>query len=164
MVAHGCNLQNTWLQADVVGCRIMSDQQWSLAPLHGVLACARPGFLLAGPLGRPGFPSWLGRNSTGTKRMRLLRELGGHMQVHASGDKAEIRQAYVPALRHTLLAPLLARGSDGIADVIALLDEYNLSKVPLPASLGSAGCNHARSGGCHRMASRTSPRCHCLHP
>ena len=37
-----------------VGCRIMSDQQWSLAPLHGVLACARPGYLLAGPLGRPG--------------------------------------------------------------------------------------------------------------
>ena len=32
----------------------MSDQQWSLAPLHGVLACARPGYLLAGPLGRPG--------------------------------------------------------------------------------------------------------------
>ena len=42
-----------------VGCRIMSDQQWSLAPLHGVLACARPGYLLAGPLGRPGtLPSY----------------------------------------------------------------------------------------------------------
>eukprot|EP00964_Phaeocystis_antarctica_P057893 scaffold34289_cov52-Phaeocystis_antarctica.AAC.2 len=37
----------------------MSDQQWSLAPLHGVLACARPGYLLAGPLGRPGtLPSY----------------------------------------------------------------------------------------------------------
>ena len=64
-----------------VGCRIMSDQQWSLAPLHGVLACARPGFMLAGPLGRPGFPSWLGKNSTMTKRARLLREFGGHMQA-----------------------------------------------------------------------------------
>jgi replication factor C subunit 1 len=69
------------VEADVVGCRIMSDQQWSLAPLHGVLACARPGFLLSGPMGRPGFPSWLGRNSTGTKRARLLREVSGHMQA-----------------------------------------------------------------------------------
>jgi len=116
------------VEGDVVGCRIMSDQQWSLAPLHGVLACARPGHILAGPLGRPGFPSWLGKNSTMTKRARLLREFGGHMQAQASGDKAEIRQAYVPALRAKLLAPLLARGSDGIPEVIALLDEYHLSK------------------------------------
>merc|ERR1740133_444589 len=63
-----------------------------------------------------------------TKRARLLREFGGHMQAQASGDKAEIRQAYVPALRTKLLAPLLERGSDGIPEVIALLDEYHLSK------------------------------------
>eukprot|EP00964_Phaeocystis_antarctica_P097063 scaffold63257_cov59-Phaeocystis_antarctica.AAC.1 len=43
---------------------------------------AAPGYyLLAGPLGRPGFPSWLGKNSTMTKRARLLREFGGHMQA-----------------------------------------------------------------------------------
>ena len=28
-----------------------------------------------------GFPSWLGKNSTMTKRARLLREFGGHMQA-----------------------------------------------------------------------------------
>ena len=37
-----------------VGCRIMAEQQWGLAPLHGVLSCARPGAMLAGPFGRPG--------------------------------------------------------------------------------------------------------------
>ena len=71
------------VEGDVVGCRIMAEQQWGLAPLHGVLSCARPGAMLAGPFGRPGFPSWLGRNSTLTKRSRLLRELGGHMQAPA---------------------------------------------------------------------------------
>ena len=84
--------------------------------------------MLAGPFGRPGFPSWLGRNSTLTKRSRLLRELGGHMQAQASGDKAEIRQAYVPALRTQLLKPLLERGGDAIPEVIAMLDEYQLTK------------------------------------
>ena len=32
----------------------MAEQQWGLAPLHGVLSCARPGAMLAGPFGRPG--------------------------------------------------------------------------------------------------------------
>jgi len=115
-------------EADVVGSRISREQQWGLAPLHGALACARPGFLLQGPFGRANFPSWLGRNSTNTKRARLLRECASHMQLHASGDKAEVRQAYVPALRSKLLKPLLERGNDGIPDVLAALDEYNLSK------------------------------------
>jgi len=115
-------------EADTVGSRISREQQWSLAPLHGALACARPGFLMQGNAGRPSFPSWLGRNSTGTKRARLLRECASHMQAHASGDKSEIRQAYVPVLRSKLLQPLVERGSDGIPDVLAALDEYNLSK------------------------------------
>jgi len=115
-------------EADVVGNRILREQSWSLAPLHGALSCARPGFLLAAPVGRPGFPQWLGRNSTTNKRARLLRECAGHMQAHASGDKAEIRQAYFPALRKQLLAPLRERGNDGIAEVLGMLDAYNLSK------------------------------------
>ena len=40
------------------------------------------------------------------------------MQAQASGDKAEIRQAYVPALRTQLLKPLLERGSDAIPEVL----------------------------------------------
>ena len=37
-------------------------------------------------------------------------------------------QAYVPALRTQLLKPLLERGSDAIPEVIAMLDEYQLTK------------------------------------
>ena len=110
-------------EADVVGSRIAREQQWALAPLHGVLACARPGFKAAGAFGRPNFPSWLGRNSTQTKRTRLLRECASHMSAQAPGDKAEIRQSYMPALRSTLLKPLLERGNTGIPDVLATLDE-----------------------------------------
>ena len=115
-------------EGDVVGNKIGKEQQWGLAPLHGVLACAKPAWHAQGMVGRPNFPSWLGRNSTATKRTRLLRECASHMQANASGDKSEIRQAYLPALRARLLRPLLDQGNDGIPEVLATLDEYGLSK------------------------------------
>ena len=114
--------------SDVIGGRIMREQEWSLAPLHGALSCVAPGYFMQGNLGRVQFPSWLGRNSTATKRQRLLREATSHMQAQISGSKEEVRQTYVPALRKPLLRPLLDRGADGAVEVIELLDAYGLSK------------------------------------
>ena len=63
--------------SDVVGARILKEQQWGLAPLHGALSCLAPGYMMQGNLGRLQFPQWLGRNSTGnSKRQRPLRALG----------------------------------------------------------------------------------------
>jgi hypothetical protein len=105
--------------SDVVGARILKEQQWGLAPLHGALSCLAPGYMMQGNLGRLQFPQWLGRNSTGksteaptapsrarrmqvvlttapdalptgTKRQRLLRELTGHLSAHVSGSKEEV--------------------------------------------------------------------------
>ena len=115
-------------ESDVVGKRISSEQQWSLAPLHGIMSCCAPGFFAQGTIGRVNFPAWLGRNSTSTKRQRLLRECTSHMQAQISGSKEEVRQSYVPALREALLRPLRDRGADGIPEVLELLDAYGLSK------------------------------------
>ena len=114
--------------ADTVGARILKEQLWALAPLHGVLSCVAPGFHMQGNLGRVQFPSWLGRNSTATKRQRQLREATCHMQAAVSGSNTEVRASYIPALRPRLLAPMLRRGGDGCAETIELMDEYNLSK------------------------------------
>ena len=114
--------------ADVVGCRIAKEQQWSLAPLHGTLSCVAPGFYTQGNLGRLGFPSWLGRNSTSIKRQRQLRECTAHMQATISGSKEEVRQSYLPALRGPLLKPMLDRGADGTGEVLEMLDSYSLAK------------------------------------
>ena len=77
--------------ADVVSARVSSQQQWSLAPLHGALSCLAPGACVQGNISRLQFPVWLGRNSTNTKRWRLLGECATHMQVgsgalHASAQ------------------------------------------------------------------------------
>ncbi|EOD33929.1 putative clamp loader replication factor C subunit 1 [Emiliania huxleyi CCMP1516] len=116
-------------ESDVVGSRIVREQQWTLSPLQGVLACARPGFFAAGGItSQARFPAFLGRFSTANKRQRLLRECASHMQAQASASKAEVRCSYVPALRSALVRPLKTSGSDGIEATLALLDEYSLTK------------------------------------
>ena len=114
--------------SDVIGNRIVKEQQWGLAPLHGALSCLAPGYMMQGNVPRLNFPSWLGRNSTANKRQRLLKELSGHMQHHISGSKEEVRQAYVPSLRPGLLRPLVERAGEGAEEVIGMLDEYGLTK------------------------------------
>ena len=79
-------------------------------------------------VGRPTFPQWLGRNSTATKRQRLLREISGHLGAKVSASKDEVRASYVSALRGPLLTPLAERGAEGIDDVIGTLDDYGLTK------------------------------------
>ena len=115
--------------SDTVQTQIMSQQEWGLAPLCGVLSTVGPGLMMRGTgPGRMQFPGWLGRNSTANKRQRLLKEAAAHMAGKISAGKAEVRQSYVPALRPRLLRPLQADGTDGAGAVLELLDEYGLTK------------------------------------
>ena len=50
------------------------------------------------------------------------------MRLNVSGDRSEIRQTYLPVLVKQLSAPLVAQGQDGIEEVIALMDDYYLTK------------------------------------
>jgi len=120
---------NMIAQADIVQSAIMSQQQWALAPLAGALSCYGPGLMMRGNgPGRVQFPMWLGRNSTATKRQRLLKEVAGHMAHKISASKHEVRASYMPAMRPRLLEPLTRHGADGAEAVLEQLDEYNLSK------------------------------------
>ena len=127
---HRASLASDFIaMSDLVGTSILRDQQWSLAPLHGALSCIAPGIMMRGTgPGRVQFPGWLGRNSTANKRQRVLREAACHMAGVISASKTEVRQAYLPALRPLLLAPLLQDGANGVAQVVETLDEYNLNK------------------------------------
>ncbi|BGP50272.1 DNA replication factor C complex subunit Rfc1 [Rhodotorula kratochvilovae] len=106
-----------------------TQQQWSLMPLHGMLSCVRPAsYCYGGGGGFPTFPSWLGKNSTQNKLNRALSEIQIRMRLRVSGDKREIRQAYLPTLFPRLVTPLQERGTDAVDEVIELMDEYFLSK------------------------------------
>jgi hypothetical protein len=80
------------------------------------------GFLL------PRMLQWLGKNSSTNKSRRLIQELSTHTALSIGQGFTPMRLEYVPYLRTMLLKPLLDRGSDGVEEVLRLLDEYGLSK------------------------------------
>jgi len=72
--------------------------------------------------------SWLGKNSTTNRLKNALGDVQIRMRLNVSGDRSEIRQTYLPVLMKQLSAPLAAQGQDGIEEVIALMDDYYLTK------------------------------------
>ncbi|CAE6420324.1 Replication factor C subunit 1 Short=Replication factor C1 [Rhizoctonia solani AG-1 IB] len=57
------------------------------------------------------------------------------MRLKVSGNKAEIRQSYIPSLLPRLVRPLIEEGSNGVPSVIEIMDEYYLSKDEWDAML-----------------------------
>jgi replication factor C subunit 1 len=54
---------------------------------------------------------WLGQNSKQNKLQRQLGDLQIRMRLKVSGNKAEIRQSYIPALFPHAVHPLMDRGA-----------------------------------------------------
>ncbi|TFK35074.1 replication factor RFC1 C terminal domain-containing protein [Crucibulum laeve] len=110
------------------------EQHWGLMPLHAVCSTIRPAAALYGMgahYGGPGamsFPQWLGQNSKQNKLSRQLGDVQIRMRLKVSGDKAEIRQSYIPALFPHIVKPLTESGASAIEEVIETMDQYYLSK------------------------------------
>ncbi|KXS17538.1 DNA replication factor C, large subunit, partial [Gonapodya prolifera JEL478] len=116
------------IAGDLVSSAMRSMNNWGLMPVHAVLSCVCPSFCAAGNPPQPAFTSVLGNMSKSSKAYRQLKELQMHTRTHVSCDKLEFRDSYLPAFVPTLSKPLLDAGSEGIARVIQLLDEYWLTK------------------------------------
>ena len=111
-----------------------NDQHWELLP-----ACAgfalRAGAFVQGYQGFPEFTMWMGKNSSRGRKFRLTQEIALHSMLSTGQGFGAIRLEYAPYLRSFLLAPLLEKGTEGIAEVIQLLDDYGLSKEDFSESL-----------------------------
>ena len=82
------------------------------------------------------FPQWLGKNSSRSKRARLLAELGLHLSSHVSGGREAVRLEYFDLLRARIMAPLVApnaseHSAEAAEAAIVLLDAYGLSSTDL---------------------------------
>ncbi|KAF8164745.1 replication factor RFC1 C terminal domain-containing protein [Crassisporium funariophilum] len=110
------------------------EQHWGLMPLHAVCSTVKPASLLYGTgvhYGGPNsmsFPQWLGQNSKQSKLNRQLGDVQIRMRLKVSGNKAEIRQSYIPALFPHIVKPLVDVGAGAVEEVIERMDEYYLSK------------------------------------
>eukprot|EP00616_Rhizochromulina_sp_CCMP1243_P009043 CAMPEP_0118991158 /NCGR_PEP_ID=MMETSP1173-20130426/51167_1 /TAXON_ID=1034831 /ORGANISM="Rhizochromulina marina cf, Strain CCMP1243" /LENGTH=421 /DNA_ID=CAMNT_0006942269 /DNA_START=28 /DNA_END=1293 /DNA_ORIENTATION=+ len=115
---------------DLIDSMLRRDQNWSLLPFQAVMT-VRVGTHTRGGLGFPKFPEWLGKNSTGNKRRRLLGDLAMHLSSAVSGGQEAVRLNYAPVLRRRLVSPLLQKGAEGVQETIAMLDEYGMSREDL---------------------------------
>ncbi|XP_022300540.1 replication factor C subunit 1-like [Crassostrea virginica] len=116
-------------EGDLVDRCIRSNQSWNLLPTAAMFASVIPGEHMRGSLPQMvGFPSWLGKNSTTGKTDRILQELRTHMSLPTSANKLSLNLDYLPFLRKFLTAPLVLKENDGIAEVIDLMDKYDIIK------------------------------------
>ncbi|XP_030643880.1 replication factor C subunit 1 isoform X2 [Chanos chanos] len=114
---------------DLVDRQIRSRQTWSLLPTQAIFASVLPGELMRGYMSQfPTFPSWLGKFSSTGKHSRMVQELASHMSLKTLSSKGAVNLDYMPYLRSALLQPLLSRGSEGAAQAVQIMDDYDLIK------------------------------------
>jgi replication factor C subunit 1 len=119
---------------DIVDKRIRGSQsEWSLMPMHGFFSTIAPayyvhGYNRGGQFGQYKFPSFLGQYSKATKIQRQLKEIKNHMRTKISADRSEVRENYIPTLRKALIKPLVDKKSEGVDDVIKIMDQYMITK------------------------------------
>uniref|UniRef100_A0A3B3W2L3 Replication factor C subunit 1 n=1 Tax=Poecilia latipinna TaxID=48699 RepID=A0A3B3W2L3_9TELE len=114
---------------DLVDRRIRSSQNWSLLPTQAIFASVLPGELMRGYMSQfPVFPSWLGKNSSTNKHSRIVQELTSHMSLKTLSSRQAVNLDYMHYLRHALLHPLQRHGTEGAAQAVQLLDDYQLLK------------------------------------
>ncbi|KAM9330406.1 replication factor C subunit 1 [Gastrophryne carolinensis] len=114
---------------DLVDRAIRSKQMWSLLPTQAVYASVLPGELMRGYMTQfPGFPSWLGKYSSTGKHDRITQELAMHTSLRTRASKIALNMDYLPYMRDKLVQPLTDRGTDGVQEVIDLMDNYYLMK------------------------------------
>ncbi|KAK3675111.1 DNA replication factor C complex subunit Rfc1 [Recurvomyces mirabilis] len=108
-----------------------SQQQWGLMPTHAMFSFVRPASYVYGSTaghGQTRFTTWLGKNSSQGKLMRMVKEIQGHMRLRVTADRHEIRQTYLPVLYERLIKKLKTDGKEAVPEVIELMDSYYLTK------------------------------------
>ncbi|XP_040191058.1 replication factor C subunit 1 isoform X2 [Rana temporaria] len=114
---------------DLVDRAIRSKQTWSLLPTQAIYASVLPGELMKGYMSQPPhFPSWLGKYSSTGKHDRITQELAMHMSLRTRASRGALNLDYLPYMRDRLVQPLITQGSDGVQEVVDLMDAYYLMK------------------------------------
>lgn len=114
--------------ADRIGRLLRTNNNWSLLPTQAIFTTLLPGDRIQGGIGLPAFPSWFGKNSKQGRVDRILQELQKHMRLHISANKIGVGLDYLPVLKTLLSKPLIKKGTEGIEQVIKIMNEYYLTR------------------------------------
>lgn len=137
------------VDADIVSRYVRMDQRWDLLTSQAMLN-VRAAYTSNGPIGFPGFPEWLGKQSNANKRARLLSELTNHARCSSTAtslDRRSLRFDYIPAMREVFVRPLAVTGTQEVVNqVINYLDEYSMSRDDLFDTLAELQFESAAPG------------------
>ncbi|XP_077509904.1 germ line transcription factor 1 isoform X1 [Amblyomma americanum] len=117
---------------ELVERQIRKDSSWALLPMQAFFSSVIPGELVRGHMREMiAFPAWFGKNSSTTKRHRLLRELKHHMHTRISADRTQLSMDYVGPLLDSLTKPLTDKGAEGVPTVVRRMHHYFLQRADL---------------------------------
>ena len=112
-------------QGDWASQVVRGQGEWGLMPFQAVMSSVYPATYMRGQretfnlypneMNMARFSAWLGKNSSQNKNQRELLAIG-------------LGRDALPLARQRLSAPLIAKGKEGIDDVIGFMTEYNLVK------------------------------------
>ncbi|GIY35893.1 replication factor C subunit 1 [Caerostris darwini] len=112
---------------DIIDKQIRSGQNWGLLPTQAIFSSVVPGELMKGHLKQMiNFPAWLGKNSNRNHMDRVLQELHVHMRMRITGNKTDVALDYLPLLKRALTQPLIQKETEGIPDVLKMMENYFL--------------------------------------
>ena len=83
---------------DLCNIQIRQNQNWNLLPNYGILSSVAPTQIIKGRCNYPGFPQWLGKNSSANKSKRLIRELKQKMGDALNTNKYAIQHEAAPMI------------------------------------------------------------------
>jgi replication factor C subunit 1 len=114
-----------------------SNQEWSLAPLHGFMSTVLPCYYVHGSLsGQIAFPTWFGQNSKATKSQRLLREVSQHTFITLKSTITDVRYVYCDYLVNGVLVPML---NGNVDCAISFMDQLHLCREDVDSLIELSG-------------------------
>lgn len=117
---------------DLIERQIRQNGSWSLLPMQAFFSSVLPGELVRGHMREMvSFPAWFGKNSSTTKRHRLLKELKHHMHTRVSADRTQLSMDYVGPLLNAVTRPLIDRGANGVPTAVERMQHYFLQRADL---------------------------------
>lgn len=123
-VARMANAANYISLGDIVNKRVRSDMEWTLLSDCAFASSVAPCHYAQGQSFYPRFPEWLGKNSSGNKAKRLIKELKQALGHRVQCNSMTLLNDYLPLIFDEIFKPLI---KDNVDEAIEIMDELNIS-------------------------------------
>lgn len=118
---------------DMIDRNIRKQQEWGLMPAYAFMSCVYAPEKISDSIGRPEFPSWLGKNSSERKQKRLNRQLKNAIfpASMCSSFKA-VKNSYSSLIMHEITEMVK---SDNIERTVDFMEYYRITPTLLTQNL-----------------------------